>query len=362
MRSPFQWRNWKLQPERGLDHRRLLNENRELQRRLRESMPFEQIVGLSPQMAEILDTVRRVAPSDATVLVRGETGTGKELVARAIHDASTRSQGSWVPIDCASVPENLLESEMFGYERGAFTGATATKRGLLETGNGGTVFMDEIGDLSATMQAKLLRVLQERQFRRVGGREMLQLDIRVIAATNRNLEELMREGKFRDDLFFRLNVVSLVLPPLRERPEDIAPLANFFLDQLSQKARKTGVAISSAAMMILERYGWPGNIRELKNVVQRALSVAECGQITPLDLPAEFLESTCGDEPPADANSSFRTAKSRALGDFEREYFSRLLTESGGNVSEAARRAGMRRTALHRLLAKYGIHTNEFRN
>lgn len=359
--KPFSMAQLELAAERGLDHRRLLNENRELQRKLRQVMRFEQIVAISPQMTEVLDTIRKVGGTDANVLLRGETGTGKELVARAIHAASARSQAPWVPIDCASVPENLLESEMFGYEKGAFTGASAPRCGLLETANGGTLFLDEIGDLSSNMQAKLLRVLQERQFRRVGGREMLQLDIRLIAATNRNLEEMMRQGSFREDLLFRLNVVSIELPPLRERPQDIAPLANFFLEQFRANTAKNGVAISSAAMMILERYRWPGNVRELKNAVQRALSLTEGSQLTPLDLPPEILESASAGAAPVEVDACFRKVKTRMISDFERAYLTKLLADSGGNVSAAARRAGIRRSALHRLIAKYRLQIKQFR-
>ena len=357
--KPFSMAQLEVAVERGLGHRRLLEENRELQRKLRSTLQFEEIVASSPQMSAALDVVRKVAPTDANVLVRGETGTGKELIARAIHAASRRSQAPFVPIDCASLPENLLESEMFGYEKGAFTGAVASKGGLLETAAHGTLFLDEIGDLSANMQAKLLRVLQERQFRRVGGRELLEVDMRVIAATNRNLEEMVRQGTFREDLFYRLNVVTIELPPLRGRPEDIAPLANHFLAHFCKGAGKGVVGISTAAMLILERYHWPGNVRELKNTIQRAVSLTDCNQITPLDLPQPILEGVRGSSVPL--TGSFRQEKGKIIRDFERTYLSKLLVDTGGNVSEAARRAGMKRSALHRLLARHGLHTAEFK-
>jgi len=357
--KPFSMAQLEVAVERGLSYRRLLEENRELQRRLCAAMQFGEIVAASPQMTAVLDLVRKVAPTDANVLLRGETGTGKELIARAIHSGSSRNNAPFVPIDCASLPENLLESEMFGYEKGAFTGAVASKRGLLETAAGGTLFLDEIGDLSPTLQAKLLRVLQERQFRRVGGTDLLDVDIRVIAATNRNLEEMVRKGAFREDLLYRLNVVTIELPPLRERPEDIAPLANQFLGQFCKTSGKAVLGISSAAMLILQKYRWPGNVRELKNAIHRAVSLTDCNQITPLDLPQHILEAVRGASLPA--VGTFRLEKARAIRDFERAYLSKLLVETGGNVSEAARRSGMRRSALHRLLARHGLQTAEFR-
>ncbi|MEK7408959.1 MAG: sigma-54 dependent transcriptional regulator [Acidobacteriota bacterium] len=357
--KPFSMAQLEVAAERGLEHRRLVEENRELQRRLREATHFDEIVGASPSMAAVLDVVRKVAPAEANVLVRGESGTGKELIARAIHAASRRSEAPFVPIDCASLPENLLESEMFGYEKGAFTGATASRRGLLESAARGTLFLDEIGDLSPNMQAKLLRVLQERQFRRVGGRTLLELDTRVIAATNRKLEEMVRQGTFREDLFYRLNVVSIELPPLRERASDIAALANHFLKCFSKDSGKHLQGISSAAMLVLEKYHWPGNVRELRNTIQRAVSLTEAGQITPLDLPDQILGAIRG--PGSSLAGSFRQAKEKMVREFERAYLRDLLVETGGNASEAARRAGMKRSALHRLLARHGLRAPEFR-
>jgi DNA-binding NtrC family response regulator len=357
--KPFSMAQLEVTVERGLSYRRLLDENQELQRRLRSAMQFEEIIASSPPMSAVLDVVRKAAPTDASVLVRGETGTGKELIARAIHAGSQRSAAPFVPIDCASLPENLLESELFGHEKGAFTGAVASKRGLLESAVHGTLFLDEIGDLSPNIQAKLLRVLQERQFRRVGGRELLQVDIRVIAATNRNLEDMVRRGTFREDLFYRLNVVTIELPPLRERREDIAVLATHFLAQFCSRDGKTVQGLSSAALLILERYHWPGNVRELRNTIQRAVSLTDCNQIGPLDLPEYLVEAVRGSGAPV--GGSFRREKGKVIRDFEQAYLSRLLAETSGNVSEAARRAGMKRSALHRLLARYGIHTTEFK-
>jgi len=356
--KPFSMAELEVTTQRGLNHRRLVLENRELQGQLSSVKQFTGIVASSPQMQKVLDTVRRVATSDANILLRGESGTGKELAARAIHDASRRNHRPFIPIDCAAMPENLLESEMFGYEKGAFTGAVSTKRGLLETAADGTVFMDEIGELPLTMQSKLLRVLQDRQFRRLGGTELQKTDFRLIAATNRNLQEMVKDGTFREDLYYRLNVVAIELPPLRDRDSAIAPLAQHFLRHFVEKTGKE-VKISNAAMMIMEKYHWPGNVRELMNVIERAVSLTEFNQVTPLDLPLSMLESVKGEVRPTE--EPFRAAKRRLVEEFESRYLSQMLSETGGNVSESARRCGMKRSAFQRLMAKYGLQTEEFR-
>jgi len=355
--KPFSMAELEVTTQRGLNHRRLVQENRELQGQLTSFKPFADIVASSPQMQKVLETIRKVATSDANILLRGESGTGKELAARAIHSASRRSNRPFVPIDCAAMPENLLESEMFGYEKGAFTGAMSSKRGLLETAADGTAFMDEIGELPLTMQSKLLRVLQDHKFRRLGGTELLTTDFRLIAATNRNLHEMVKDGSFREDLYYRLNVVTIELPPLRDRPSAIAPLAQHFLRYFVEKTGKE-VKISNAAMMIMEKYGWPGNVRELMNVVERAVSLTEFNQITPLDLPLSILESVKGAVRPTE--ESFRSAKRRLIEGFESRYLSEMLSETGGNVSEAARRCGMKRSAFQRLMAKYSLQKLEF--
>jgi DNA-binding NtrC family response regulator len=357
--KPFSMAELEVTTQRSLNHRRLMQENRELQGQLSSIKTFTGIVASSPQMQKVLDTIRRVATGDANILLRGESGTGKELAARAIHEASRRSHRAFVPIDCAAMPENLLESEMFGYEKGAFTGAVCNKRGLLETAADGTVFMDEIGELPLTMQSKLLRVLQDHQFRRLGGTEMLKTDFRLIAATNRNLQEMVKNGTFREDLYYRLNVVTIELPPLRDRDSAIAPLAQHFLRHFVEKTGKE-VRISHAAMMIMEKYHWPGNVRELMNVIERAVSLTDCNQITPLDLPPSMLESVKGEEV-RPTEESFQAAKRRAIEGFETRYLSQLLSETGGNVSEAARRSGMKRSAFQRLMARYGLQNLEFR-
>ena len=356
--KPFSMAELEVTTQRSLDHRRLVEENRELQGELSSMKPFTEIVATSPQMQKVLETIRKLATSDANILLVGESGTGKELAARAIHKASRSCHRPFVPIDCAAMPENLLESEMFGYEKGAFTGAVGSKRGLLETAADGTAFMDEIGELPLTMQSKLLRVLQDHQFRRVGGTELLRTDFRLIAATNRNLREMVKDGSFREDLYYRLNVVTIELPPLRDRPSAIAPLARHFVRHFVEKTGKE-VKISNAAMMIMERYHWPGNVRELMNVLERAVSLTEFNQITPLDLPLAILESVKGAVPSNE--ESFRAAKRRVIEEFESRYLSEVLSETAGNVSEAARRCGMKRSAFQRLMAKYSLQTLEFR-
>lgn len=358
--KPFSMEQLEIAVERSLEHQRLREENRRLQQQVRETYDFSRTVGKSPQMTQILETVSRVVETDANILLYGESGTGKELMARSIHGNSPRSNGAFVPIDCASLPENLLESELFGYERGAFTGALTTRRGLIEHAHGGTLFLDEIGDLTPAMQAKLLRVLQERQFRRLGGRELLDVDVRLISATHRNLEEMVRRNLFREDLFYRLNVVSVCLPPLRERAEDIPLLARHFLEEFRNATRRPVEGISSAAMMLLQRYPWPGNIRELRNALERAISLAESNQVTPLDLPEAVL---CMSESCAkfSTEAKFQQAKQQVVREFERGYLQNCLRVCRGNVSAAAAHAGMPRSAFHRLMRKHGLSADDFR-
>ncbi len=359
--KPFSMAQLEVAVERGLEHRRLVEENRRLERMLREEYDFSRIIGTTPQIAEVLDTVAKVVETDVNVLVCGESGTGKELIARSIHANSPRRGHAFVPIDCASLPETLLESELFGNEKGAFTGAVAMRPGLIEHAQGGTLFLDEIGDLTPAVQVKLLRVLQERQFRRIGGRDLIDADVRVISATHRDLEEMVRQKLFREDLFYRLNVVTIVLPPLRSRADDIPLLAQHFLDEFRRKAKKNVEGVSSAATMLLRRYRWPGNVRELRNAIERAASLAAGNQITPLDLPDALLDS-----PEAGTSFSIETtfqgSKRHVIEEFEREYIERCLRQTHGNVSEAAAQAGLQRSAFHRLMKRYGISAAAFRS
>jgi DNA-binding NtrC family response regulator len=358
--KPFSMEQLEVAVERSLAYRQLREENRTLQQQIRQSYDFSRIVGNSPQITEVLQIASRVVDTDANLLLYGESGTGKELIARSIHANSPRVNHAFVPIDCAALPENLLESELFGYEKGAFTGALTTRRGLIEYAQGGTLFLDEVGDLTPAMQAKLLRVLQERQFRRVGGRDLLDVDVRLISATHRNLEEMVQQNLFREDLFYRLNVLTIRLPALRERAEDIPLLARHCLEEFRTGARKTVEGISSAAMMLLQRYPWPGNIRELRNAIERAVSLADGNQITPMDLPEAIL---CLTESCAKFSTdvNFRQAKEQVIQGFEREYLQQCLRLTRGNVSAAAVHAGMPRSAFHRLMKKQGLLSDDFR-
>ncbi len=277
--------------KRAAEKQSLVLQNRALQQRLNQMEEAGQIIGGSPAMLRTLDLVNQVAPSAATVLIQGESGTGKELIANAIHHGSPRRDRPFIKVNCAALPETLLESELFGYERGAFTGAVARKEGRFELANSGTLFMDEIGDLSPTTQAKLLRVLQEGEFERLGGTRTLKADVRLVAATNADLAVLVREKRFREDLFYRLNVITIEIPPLRERPEDIPVLAQHFLRRFAAKNAKAIAGFAEETLDILQTYSWPGNVRELENVIERAVVLTRSPMISPADLPETLVGS-----------------------------------------------------------------------
>lgn len=313
------------------------------------------IIGISPAMERVLELVRKVARTDVNVLVTGESGTGKEVVARAIHRLSARRREIFVPVDCASLPENLLESELFGYNKGAFTGAASDKKGLFEFAHKGTLFLDEIGEMPISLQSKLLRVLQERSFRRIGGREQIEVDVRVIAATNRNLAEAIHEKTFRSDLYYRLNVITLQLPPLKDRPEDIPILANHFLRQFARDNRLPEYTILPEAMELLRRYAWPGNVRELQNVIEHAVTLAPSTDIAAIDLPRDLREAVGEESDAAQSEASFFHIKDRMVGDFEREYLISLLVENQFNISRAAEAARCHRRTLYRMIHRHKI-------
>jgi transcriptional regulator with GAF, ATPase, and Fis domain len=306
------------------------------------------IVGESGALKRILQMVERVAPQDITVLILGESGTGKELIARAIHEKSRRADQPFVAINCAALTETLLESELFGHEKGAFTGAATRKSGKLEMAEGGTVFLDEIGEMAPALQAKLLRVLQEREFERVGGTQTLRLDVRVIAATNRDLAVEAREGRFREDLYHRLNVVALRTPPLRERKDDIPALAAFFLQRAAAKCRRRVAAISPEAEDCLVRYSWPGNVRELENAIERAVVLGDSGTVLPEDLPESLFEA------PA-ANSTLAGAYLVKVGDAKRDAIVRAWSEARGDYRIAAQSLGLHPNSLLRLIRNLGL-------
>jgi transcriptional regulator with PAS, ATPase and Fis domain len=309
-------------------------------------------------MDRMMTLVGKVAESDSSVVVTGETGTGKELVARCLHANSSRRDALFLPINCGALPEHLLESELFGHEKGAFTGATSQKPGLLETAQGGTVFLDEISALSPSLQVKLLRVLQERQLRRVGGRREIEIDIRILSATNDDLEALIAKGTFRSDLYYRLNVITIPVPPLRDRLEDIPLLTQNFLEQLNNKVDKQVVTTTQEAIDVLQRFNWPGNVRELQNVIERAFWLTDSDSIVPQDLPAKLIEDV---QPAIDASLPYGEAKRVYLEPFEKGYLSRLLEDSEGNVSRAAEKAGLHRSSFQRLLKQHGVRSSDHR-
>ena len=313
------------------------------------------MVGESPAVKKVYRFISRVAAADTTVLVRGESGTGKELAARALHENSPRRERAFVAINCAALTETLLESELFGHERGAFTGAIAQKKGKLEVADGGTLFLDEVGELAPTLQAKLLRVLQEREFERVGGTRTIRVDVRVVAATNRDLEEAVRKGGFRQDLYYRLNVVSFEMPPLRERREDIPLLASYFVAKYAAKFKRRVTGLSPEARACLVNYDWPGNVRELENAVERAVVLGSTDRVLPEDLPETVLDAAPEPSPHGpDAAPSF-TRYHDALREAKRQLILRALEQSSGNFTEAARLLGVHPNYLHRLIRNLNL-------
>jgi two-component system NtrC family response regulator len=329
------------------DRYRIINENHELREALRERHRIEGIIGESGQMLDVLSLVRRVAPSEATVLIRGESGTGKELIAKAIHFASPRASGPLVKVNCASLPETLLESELFGHEKGAFTGAVTSRQGRFELANGGTLFLDEIGDLPLHLQAKLLRVLQEREYEKVGSSRPVKVDVRILAASHRPLEALIKAGELREDLYYRLNVVTILIPPLRERRSDLSLLIEHFLRRFAEKNGKTIRGVTHEARDILLRYDYPGNVRELENLIERAVVLTRDEVIGSGDLPL-----TVQDPEAADEQGTNLTVTVEAL---ERRMIRDALARSRGVQTEAAELLGISERALRYKLIKYGF-------
>ena len=314
------------------------------------------IIGKSPAMLEVYKTVARVAPTKSTVLILGESGTGKELIARAIHQHSPRANRPFVAVDCGALTETILESELFGHVRGAFTGALADKKGVFEEAQGGTCFLDEIGGISSNMQARLLRVLQEHEIRRVGGKDWVKVDVRVVAATNHNLAEAVSKGNFRQDLYYRLDVVAIHLPPLRERVEDVPLLARHFLQHYSQESAKSITAISDKAMELLSTYTWPGNIRELENAIEQAVALSYQSILTPDDLPEAVRDHEAAKSFQIDSqNEQFLFPDTPTLEEVKKRYVLHVLKHNQGNVSRSARALNIDRRSLYRMLARFKI-------
>lgn len=349
---------------KAAERRRLVDRTMLLERRLEQMEKFGELIGNSPKMQDVYRLALGVAPTSSTVLILGESGTGKELTARAIHQHSPRADAPFVAVNCSAIPVDLVESELFGHMRGAFTGATATRAGLFETAHRGTIFLDEVGDLPPLAQVKLLRVLQEGEIKRVGSNETQTVDVRVVAATNVDLRGRIAEGRFREDLYYRLNVIAIVLPALRERTEDIPLLAYHFLKKYSTRVGSDVHKISKEAMRLLQGHQWPGNVRELENAIEHAVVFCKDESLAPADLPLGkapnrgTLQPSSSDVVSLGAglvDLPYREAKQRALATFEETYFTELLDRTGGNISEAARQAGLDRSNFRRAAKRAGI-------
>jgi putative PEP-CTERM system response regulator len=341
--KPFCPEKAELLIERLVEHQGLLEENISLHQRLEERYRFENIIAKSPKMQQVIEVIKVVAKSNATVLITGESGTGKELVARAIHSQSYRKDKPFIAVSCAALPESLLESELFGHEKGAFTGAHVQRRGKFEIANRGTLFLDEIGEMSANIQVHLLRVLEEKEFTRVGGNELIKVDVRVISATNKDMKKAVASGQFREDLYYRLNVVTIELPPLRERKEDIPLLAQHFLKKFAVENQKEITGFSPEASDFLLKYDWPGNVRELENAIERAIILAKNSYIDAADMPQENLQLVQS------------TPVGKSLEEVEKEHILNVLSETGGNYSQAARILGISRITLYNKMRNFGL-------
>lgn len=351
--------------EKAMERYRLMQKLRHYEHKTFFEDGYQGIIGKSRKMQEVYNIIENIAPTTSTILITGESGTGKELVARAIHARSHRADKPFVVINCAAIPVHLLESELFGHKKGSFTGAVVDKRGLFEEAHGGTILLDEVGEVPPPIQVKLLRVLQEGEVRPVGDVESQHVDVRLIAATNKDLASMVHEGCFREDLYYRINVIGLHLPSLRERAEDIPLLCYSFLRKFSERMKKKVEKISVDALQALQAYSWVGNVRELENIIERAVVMAVGDTITSKDIPTRILgESfyTTGDESISELiKYAYRDAKEKALAAFNRAYIMSLMEETGGNISLASERAHLDRSNFKKLMRRYAIDINEFR-
>ncbi|MDX1617423.1 MAG: sigma-54 dependent transcriptional regulator [Balneolaceae bacterium] len=360
--KPFHPEDLRNKVKRLLNEKSLREENRLLRRQVKQDYRMGEMIGKSEPMQQVFDTIQRISDADIDVLILGETGTGKELVARNIHQQSQRSDHNFVPVDCGSIPEDLLESELFGHEQGAFTGATEKSMGLLEFANHGTFFLDEIGQLPIKLQAKLLRVLQERKIRRVGGTREIDIDVRVLAATSLDLEKEVEEDRFRLDLYHRINVARVELPPLRKRTEDIPLLAFHFMKGQARQMGRDPLDMGSDVLEVLKCYRWPGNVRELQNVIKKTIVMTRNETLEVEDLPEQIV--TAAGECAGEENGSegFFSERDKRIARFEREYFSELLESCEGDVTRAAEKAQIPRGTLYRLLKKNDLNPADYRD
>jgi DNA-binding NtrC family response regulator len=361
--KPIDPTNLKLVMDRALRQRALQDEVLRLRQQLKESYSFNNIISRNPRMHSIFELVRHIAGTKSTVLIEGETGTGKELIAKAVHYSSEERQGNLIAVNCAALPENLLESELFGHERGAFTSAEARRKGRFELADKGTIFLDEIGDISQAMQAKLLRVLQEKRFERVGGHESLEVDVRVVTATNKNLEKEVKEGRFREDLYYRLNVIKIDLPPLRERQEDLPLLITHFLNKYA-RTNEPPKKVSPEAMERMLAYRWPGNVRELENAIERA-AVTSVGDTINVDkLPSRVTGVSTDDHPrfEIDLKHPLPHYLKEATEQIEKQYILKALEKSRGNVGRCAELCGLSRRSVSGKISQYEIDKYPFKS
>ncbi len=362
LQKPFDPDAAALVVSRALERKRLREQAATLRRELEDVYAFHNLVGKSAAMREVYQLLEQASGLDITVLLTGETGTGKELAARAIHYHSARKERRFVPVNCGALPGELVESELFGHARGAFTGATGPKAGLFEEASGGTIFLDEIGELPLPTQVKLNRALEEKEIRRVGDNTPVKVDVRVIAATHRDLKSEVQAGRFREDLYYRLHVFPIRMPALRERREDIPLLSMHFLEKHARAFRRELSGFAPDALRALTGYAWPGNVRELANAVERAVAVAQGGEVGVKDLPPEVTGAQPGGLPAEIlAQLPYREAVETARDRVSREYLVALMREFGGNVTRAAERAGMERESLHRLLKRYGVRSDDYK-
>jgi len=353
--KPVEARELLLVVARALDHQRLRQENVQLKKQLRKKYGFDNIIGSSESICQVFDIIRKVADTDSTVLIMGESGTGKELVARAIHHNSDRREGPLIPVNCAAIPEELLESELFGHEKGAFTHAVRTRIGRFEQADGGTIFLDEVGDMSPTLQVKILRVLQEHQFERIGGTRPLKVNIRVLAATNQDLKKMVQQGRFREDLYYRLNVIPIKIPPLRERSGDIPILINHFLSEFSRKKKRKVLRVSPEALRCLTGYAWPGNVRELENLMERLVILVDGDTIDPRDLPERMAQAP---RPETLLDVDFPEGGlplTETVLEFERQMIVKALNKTGWVKNQAAQLLHLNRTTLIEKIKKQKI-------